>query len=236
MRMEESVPPRRTSLRRARASILRMLFAGSALLICGPLFAYLGLNYSGRLALAQKISGGQVARGFDFGPVYLEQGVTGRYFISATVPKTAGGAWHTRFEVLNEQRTPIYRQDELRFLGEYKFSEGERDRYHKQFQLEEATGYYYFRFTAVNGEYDANPNAPPVVEFAVRQGVLHGLSLWLPALGMVVAGVLFIWRAIALIRRMGARGRERRAAWRHGGAALWKPPESGGAVVPARQP
>src|SRR5690606_24795744 len=43
-----------------------------------------------------------------------------------------------------------------------------------------------------NGIFNVNQNAPPVVEFSVRQGVVHGLMLWLPFGGLLSVGLLLL--------------------------------------------
>ena len=195
-------PPK---FRRARARSVLVQFVWALLLLgAAPAYLWLALNYSGELALAQKAPAAAALRGFDFGPVYLQQGVRQRYFISTTIPHDTGGAWQTRFEVLDSQRQPVFKQDELRFIGDYQFEPGQRTRMAKAFTLDAATGYYYFRFTALNGSYAANPQTPPVVEFAVRQRVADGYGLWLPAglLALAAAGWLMaLWLTVS---RLGA--------------------------------
>jgi hypothetical protein len=199
--------PSRTQ-RRARL-ILALLLWGAGLTGLAPLYAWLGLNYSGKLALAQTASADQTARGFDFGPVYLEEGATGRYYLSAVLPAVEGGVWQTSFEVLDSQRQPVYRQNELRFIGDFMFQPGQRDRYQKTFTLDRGTGYYYFHFKALNGVYNTEPGAPPVVEFALRQRVLDGWALWGPAGGLLATGLMLLGLASGLIRRVGAEAQQR---------------------------
>ena len=189
------------ALARATAWLL-----GIALLLIGggPLYAWLGLNFSGRMALSQNASAAQVVRGFDFGPVYLVQGQPGRYTISAQLPACDAGYWQTRFEVLDGKGLSVFREDEVRFIGDFQFQPGVRDTYTKNFELEKETGYYYFRFTAVNGEYSANPSAPPVVRFTIRQGVLTGWALWLPAASMLLLGAAGAWLALFLLQRLAS--------------------------------
>lgn len=203
--VKRGLVPRQYRAARARArGIMWLLALGLLLALAGPGWGYLAYTYSGKLVLAQQIPADLVARGFDFGPVYLERGSAGRYFLSALLPETESGTWHTTFEVLDEQKTPVFRQEELRFIGDFQFEPGQRDAFAKAFLLDRDTGYYYFRFTAVNGVYDTNPAAPPVVEFAVRQGVIQGSLLWLPVIGLIILGLLFIARAVVLINRLGA--------------------------------
>lgn len=197
----DSAPDARArSLRRARI-ILALLLWGSALLALAPLYAWLGINYSGKLVLAQTASADQAVRGFDFGPVYMQEGLTGRYYLSAVLPEVEDGIWATSFEVLDSQLQPVYRQDELRFIGDFMFQPGERDNYCKAFTLDRNTGYYYFRFKALNGVYVSDPAAAPVVEFAVRQGVLDGWALWGPSGGMLGLGLLLLGLGMTGIRR-----------------------------------
>lgn len=185
-------------------SILRLLLGGVMALLLAVAFAYYGIYASGRLALAQTAPASEIMRGFDFGPVWLEQGETGRYFITAQLPQADTATWHTSFEVLNSSLQPVFHQDEIRFIGEYQFQSGQRDRSHHQFTLEKGTGYYYFRFKAHNGIYTAAPGSAPVVHFAIRQRVLHGWGLWGPVGGLVAIGLLLVIQALALISRMGA--------------------------------
>jgi len=184
--------------------LLGLLFAAAM-----PAYLYLAVNYSGKLTLAQGIPAAEAVRGFNFGPVYLEQGEVGRYFLTAELPVVEDDAWLTSFEVLDEHLQPAYRQDEIRFIGDSQFKPGERDRTAKAFTMDKATGYYYFRFTAKNGTYKANQNDRPVVEFMVRQRVIHGLVLWLPAVGSLLIGLGLLALAVSQIARLGSRSHRR---------------------------
>lgn len=184
-----------------RALLLMLL--GVVLVLGGLAYGYFALNYSGKLVLAQEIPAADAARGFNFGPVYLEQGQVGRYRISALMPQTEEAYWHTTFEVLNEQQAVVYQQDEVRFIGDYQFNPGERDVYTKAFTMDKASGYYYFRFYAVNGVYDANPADRPVVSFHVRQRVIHGPGLWVPVTGAILLGVLMVVLGVRSIMQLG---------------------------------
>jgi len=186
--------------------ILGVLLIGIACVLLAPVYVWLALNYSGKLALAQTASADQTVRGFDFGPVYMEQGVPGRFYISAVLPQVDSAAWQTTFEVLDAQKQPVFRQDEVRFIGDYMFHAGQRDRYQKTFTLNRSTGYYFFRFTAANGVYHTVPGDPPVVEFAVRQNVIDGWWLWGPAGGLLLLGLLLLGLGLGAIRRIGAAG------------------------------
>lgn len=203
-----AAPQKSRRMLRARVRALAWLFgSGLLLLALGPLYAFLALNYSGELALAQKVSAADVARGFDFGPVYMSEGVPGRYYLSAVLPEVDGDFWHTSFEVLDETRQPVYRQDELRIIGDFEFTPGESERHVKNFTLDKQSGYYFFRYTAVNGVYNANQTAVPVVEFAVRQNVITGPALWGPAAGAVLAGLILFALALALVRAINTQPR-----------------------------
>jgi hypothetical protein len=216
---------------------LTLLFAGLLLVGAAAAYAWLAINYSGKLVLAQEIPAAEAARGFNFGPVYLQQGEVGRYRISAVMPQTEEEYWYTTFEVLNDQQGVVYQQDELRFIGDYQFTPGERDTYAKAFTMDKASGYYYFRFSAVNGTYDANPDDEPVVSFYVRQRVIHGLGLWLPVAGALLMGFLLVAWAIRLVMLLG-RGTEFQATG-GGGRSRLRPPgtrrfEPGGIVTSRR--
>lgn len=194
----------RRRLRGMAKRALTLLSIGILLVLGAVAYAWLAVNYSGRLTLAQEIPASQAARGFNFGPVYLKQGEVGRYRISALMPQTEQDYWQTTFEVLNDQQQVVYSQDELRFIGDYQFKPGERDTYSKAFAMDKASGYYYFRFAAVNGTYDANPDDVPVVSFSVRQRVIHGLGLWLPVAGALLLGILLAVIAVRMIMRLGS--------------------------------
>jgi hypothetical protein len=182
---------------------LALLLGGALALAAAPLYLWLALNYSGALALAQTIPASEALRGFDFGPVYLKQGVRQRYFVNATIP-AGTSAWHTSFEVLDSQRLAVFKQDELRFICDFQFAPGAVHRYAKAFTLARETGYYYFRFRALNGDYQTSPLAPPVVRFAIRQGVIDGLGLWLPVAALLLIGLLSLSQAWMAISRLGA--------------------------------
>jgi hypothetical protein len=205
-------PPSRKATR-ARVRAIWWLLAGGALLaLAGPLFAYGGLYYSGELVLAQKVSAGEIVRGFDFGPVYLQSGQPGRYFLAARLPDCPEGIWQTSFEVLNSRKQPVYREDELRFIGDHQFQPGQLDREVKGFTLDRETGYYYFRFTALNGSYPAVAGDPPVAQFAIRQRVLSGAWLWGPAAGLLAVGCLLFSLGVRQVQALG--GLEQPAARR----------------------
>lgn len=228
-----ATPPKERRVLRARVRALAWLI-GLGLLCCalGPLYAYVTLNYSGQLALAQQISAADCARGFNFGPVYLEEGVSGRYYISAVLPSVEGNYWHTTFEVLDDQLQPVFKQDELHIIGDYELAAQHRERYAKHFTLNKETGYYYFRFQALNGAYNANQQAPPVVEFAVRQHVAAGALLWAPAAGLLALGLLLIWLGIALAHHLGtAQARRLRYSVGAPAATRMPPPQ-----FPGRRP
>jgi len=203
-------PKERRAMRAHVRALIWLLSLGVLLCALGPLYGWLAINYSGALVLRQQVSAADVARGFDFGPVYLEQDVPGRFFLSAVLPEVDGDWWHTTFEVLSEQREPVFRQDELRIIGDFDLEPGQRERHSKRFTLDKDSGYYYFRYRAVNGVYDANPAAPPVVEFAVRQRVIAGAALWVPLGVSLALGLLLLWLALALMRHLGRRQSRRR--------------------------
>jgi len=183
---------------------LRLLAWGVVALLLAPAYAYYGVFCSGRLALAQQAPASEVMRGFDFGPVWLEKGEVGRYFITARLPQADTATWHTSFEVLDASRQPVFHQDEIRFIGDYQLRSGQLDRSHHQFTLQKGTGNYYFRFQAHNGVYRADPTGEPVVQFAIRQRVLAGWALWGPVAGLVAIGLLLVVQALLLISRIGA--------------------------------
>jgi hypothetical protein len=190
-----------SSKQRRRAlvrSITRLFIAGVICVALGPLYFWWCMNHSGELALKQTISAGEAARGFDFGPVYMRQGVSGRYFIEVDIPAGEEDYWLTSFEVLDSQLKPVYRQDEIRYIGEFPFATGGTDAYAKSFTPDRVSGYFYFRFTSDNGVYSAEQFNTPVVEFMVRQGVITGYALWLPAAGAPLLGLILL--AIAVLQ------------------------------------
>ena len=190
----------RTQVRRA----LLFIVIGLLLASSGPLYAFIATNFSGRLVLRQGISAADLVRGFEFGPVYLAEAEGCRYFISALLPETPEGVWHTTFEVTDSTGREVFRQDELRFSGEYQFQPGQRDTYSKVFRLADGPGYYYFRYKAVNGRFEANPDAPPVVEFSVRQSVISDGALWIPAFAVTTLGLLVALLGILLLYRVSS--------------------------------
>ncbi len=202
--MKRGASPLSRKALRARVRSIWWLLAGGALLaLAGPLFAYCGLYYSGELVLAQKVPASEIVRGFDFGPVYLRSGVPGRYYLAARLPECPEGVWETSFEVLNAQRQPVYREDELRFIGDYQFRPVQLDHEVKGFTLDRETGYYYFRFTALNGSYPAAAGDPPVAQFAIRQRVLAGAWLWGTAAGLFCLGAVLFGAGVRQVQLLG---------------------------------
>ena len=106
-------------------------------------------------------------------------------------------------EVLDDKLIAVYSQDELRFIGDHQFTPGKLDNYSKTFAMDKTTGYYYFRFTAVNGTYEANPMDEPVVSFCIRQGVISGWALWGPVVAGLLMGLLLLLQAVRLIWAFG---------------------------------
>lgn len=193
--------------RRSLGRAISLLFSfGFIICLLAMGFAWYGQNYSGKLVLAQTIPAVEASRGFDFGPVYLTQGTTSRYFLSALIPPAKQDYWLTSFEVLDERLQPVYRQDEVRFIGDHQFTPGEYDRYSKTFKPDKATGYFYFRFTAQNGAYNENQLGEPVVEFSVRSGVLAGSALWGPVAGLFSVGLLLTCLGVGYITKLGKLG------------------------------
>jgi hypothetical protein len=183
--------------------VSRLICTALLLLLAAASYYVYGARWSGRLALSQPAASTELPRGVDFGPVWLEQGKPVRFFISALVPETEAAPWHSRFEILDEQKRPVLRQDELRFIGAYQFQPGEQAVYSGTFALSRETGYYYFRFQARNGEYPIDLQGPPAVEFALRQGVLAGYYLWVPPAALALLSVILLWIAGIQVSRLG---------------------------------
>ena len=123
--------------------------------------------------------------------------------MSARLPDCPEGVWQTSFEVLNSKKQPIYREDELRFIGDHQFLPGQLDREAKGFTLDRETGYYYFRFTAANGTYPVEAGDPPVAQFAVRQRVLAGAWLWGPSAGLLLLGIILFSTGVRQVQLLG---------------------------------
>lgn len=185
--------------------ILGLLACGLLLLLLGAGWFTWGLLWSGRLALAQPAPSTELPRGFDFGPVWLEQGASGRYFLRAEVPQTQGSPWFTSFEILDARKQPVLRQEDARYIGDYQFNPGRRATFIGAFRLAEQTGYYYFRFTARSGEYPARAEGPPVLELSLRQRVIAGAALWAPAIGSALLGLSLILLAFRIMAILGRR-------------------------------
>jgi len=207
-----------------------MLGIGVLLLLAGPAYAWLGIKLSGNLALKQTAPATEILRGFDFGPVYLRQGESCRYFISATVPAAQAAPWQTSFEVLDNNRRPVFREDQIGYIGPYQFNPGRTDRVNKVFAASQASGYYYFRFSSKSAAYSANQSAVPVVEFSVRQGVLSGWPLWGPAGGLFLLGVLLIGWSLALINSLGRESNAEVGLQAQGGQLVLQGSRRSGAV------
>ncbi len=210
--ISESAQPGARRFSALRRAVLRLLACGLFLLLAAAGWFAWGFLWSGRLALAQPAPSTDIPRGFDFGPVWLESGVSGRYFIRALVPETQGAPWYTSFEILDARRQPVQRQEEMRYVGDYQFEPGKRETFSGTFSLAEATGYYYFRFQARNGDYSPLLNGPPVLEFSLRQNVISGLALWLPAIGLALFGLGCLAAAGRQIGRLGQSESRQQAA------------------------
>lgn len=194
---------RRALRKRARAA-LRLLGAGLLLCALAPIYIWAALNLSGRLALCQTAPASGMLRGFDFGPLYLRAGQPCRYFIRLVLPAGAPASWTTRFEVLDEGKRPVFREDEARFIGSQTFTAGRPASLARAFTLNKQSGYYYFRLSGADSAYGPDQQGVPVASLAVRQGVISGLWLWLPALALLILGSASLGLAVNAVRRLGA--------------------------------
>lgn len=199
----EAAAVRRRLRSRARAA-LRLFCAGLLLCALAPIYLWAALNLSGKLALCQTAPASAVLRGFDFGPLYLREGQACRYFVSMAIPEGAEGIWTSRFEVLDEGRQPVFREDEARIIGALHFEPGARARIARGFTLDRQSGYYYFRLSSADGAYSQVQQAVPVASLTVRQGVVSGPWLWLPALSLLLLGAVCLGLALGAIRGLGA--------------------------------
>jgi hypothetical protein len=202
--MSYSAPKRPLRADALRRSVLRLSLAALSLAALSAAWGYGAVYLSGRLSLAQTAPAIELPKGFDFGPVYLNEARPSRFFITATVPDSPGRSWHTSFEILDLNKRAIYKEEELRFIGEYFFMPGEATSFQKQFTLNRDSGYYYFRFSSLSGTYPADSALRPAISFAVRQNVIP--DAWIAG-GVAFTGLLALilfGLAISAIRRLGA--------------------------------
>jgi hypothetical protein len=150
---------------------------------------------SGRLALYQQSDAGAITKGFSFGPFYAPAKRNCRFAYSVHVP-AAAGMWETRLDIQNSHGVTIYPQSDLILAGRNSFSPTAKFSRSCRFVLRDA-GFYYLKFTQVNGAYGSTPgfsanSAAPVMTMWVRTGVVGGMEEWLPII-LVLGLILLLW-------------------------------------------
>lgn len=185
----KATPEMRDLMRRRRKVALSLL-----LILAGLVFYAYAVHYSGRLVLLQQASAADITRGFAFGPFYLPAGAACVYGYRVKVP-AAGSLWQTRIELLDAHGLTIHPQTDYILAGETAFGPTESFSRASRFRLRDA-GYYFLRFTQVDGTYaEAGLASPPVITLWVRAGVTDGWALWLPLalMGLALVLVWILW-------------------------------------------
>jgi len=167
------------------------------IVILGAAFYLWAMHFSGRLVLLREASAEDITRGALFGPFYIRGGAASLYSCQVLVPATQG-SWETKVELLDSNMLVIHPQTDFIVAGSASF--GSRTNYARTstFKLRD-DGYYFLRFTQVNGTYpesmtaaEAGVSAPPVMRFFVKTGVVRGWELWLPLSLLALAFVAVV--------------------------------------------
>jgi hypothetical protein len=185
----KATPEMRDLIRRRRKVAFSML-----LILAGLVFYAYAIHYSGRLVLLQQASAADLTRGFIFGPFYLPTGASGVYGYSVQVP-AAGSLWQTRIELLDAHGLTIHPQTDYILAGESAFGPSDSFSRASHFRLRDS-GYYFLRFTQMDGTYaEAGAATPPVITLWVRAGAIRGWALWLPLalMGLALVLVWILW-------------------------------------------
>ena len=185
----KAAPEMRDLIRRRRKVALSIL-----LILAGLAFYAYAIHYSGRLVLLQQAGAEDLTRGCTFGPFYLEAGASGVYGYTVKVP-AAGTLWQTRIELQDAHGITIHPQTDFIVTGASAFGPTESFSRASHFRLRDS-GYYFLRFTQVDGTYaDAGAAVPPVITLWVRAGAIRGWALWLPLalMGLALVLVWILW-------------------------------------------
>jgi len=181
----ERRPDEKRELQRAIMRRRRKFALGVAFILIAAIFYLWAIFFSGRLVLVREASAEDVTRGALFGPFYIDGGVTSLYSCRILVPATSG-PWETKAELLDSNMLVIHPQTDFILAGAGAFDSPRIHSRTSTFRLRDG-GYYFLRFTQVNGTYPesmtavrAGAPAPPVMRLLVRTRVVRGWELWLP--------------------------------------------------------
>lgn len=171
---------RRQILRRRRKFALCLL-----LIVIAGLYYLWALHFSGRMVLFREAGAEEVTRGALFGPFYLPGGATNLYAYRTLVP-VSSSPWETKVELLDSNMLVIHPQTDFILTGAAGFHPQATYARTSTFRLRTG-GYYFLRFTQVNGTYagstaslEGGASAPPVMSFLVKADVVRGWQLWVP--------------------------------------------------------
>lgn len=155
-----------------------------------------GLFFSGKVIFLHSVSSEDVTRGFDYGPVWLEEGSKYRARLGMVIPQS-GKFWETSFSVLDLNKAEVGRETLFLATTQPEFAPGKRTVRDNYFTLSGESGWHYFRFQQIAGAYPP-PGAmgAPVANLEIKSGVMEPKLCYLVLiLGLVFGGIiLFLTR------------------------------------------
>lgn len=172
----------------------RLIAIAVALFAAG--FFIWGLFLSGRVVFLHSVSAEDVTRGFDFGPVWIEDNSDYRARLSMVIPQS-GKFWETSFTVLDLNKAEVGGESLFLATTQPEFAPGKRTVRDNFFNLSGESGWHYFRFKQIAGAYPP-PGAmgAPVASLEIKSGVVEPkLCYGVLILGLVIGGIiLFLTR------------------------------------------
>ncbi len=155
-----------------------------------------GLFFSGKVIFLHSVSAEDVTRGFDYGPIWIEEGPKYRARLGMVIPQS-GKFWETSFSVLDLNKAEVGKETLFLATTQPEFAPGKRTIKDNYFTLSGDSGWHFFRFQQIAGAYPA-PGAmgAPVASLEIRAGVLEPkLCYAVLILGFIIGGIiLFLTR------------------------------------------
>jgi hypothetical protein len=160
-------------------------------------FFLFGLFISGTVVFTQHVSAEDVTRGFDYGPIWLKEGVRYRARLELLIPESEV-MWETNLSVLDRDKRLV--EPETVFLNttQPEFAPGKRTTRDNYFTLKGASGWHYFKFQQIGGMYPApGEMSAPVAGLELREGVVEPKACF----AVLIVGLMLTVILILLSRK-----------------------------------
>lgn len=155
-----------------------------------------GLFFSGKVVFFHSVSAEDVTRGFDYGPIWIEEGPKYRARLGMVIPQS-GKFWETSFSVLDLNKAEVGKETLFLATTQPEFAPGKHTIKDNYFTLSGDSGWHYFRFQQIAGAYPA-PGAmsAPVASLEIKAGVMEPkLCYAILIIGFTFGGIiLFLTR------------------------------------------